>query len=98
MIKMRAVLAGLVLATMVTLAAPAAPALAAPVSAQVSASDVVAQQTDVDPGPRIDTDENTKANQEKTKNKIIVGVLAVLLALLVLWGRSIRRKKRKASG
>ncbi|MDQ0377364.1 hypothetical protein [Amycolatopsis thermophila] len=96
MVKVRAVLTGLVLATMVALAAPAAPALAAPVSVHVTAADVVTQQT-TDPGPRIDPEQTSKANQEKTKNKIVVGVLAALLALIVLWGRSVRKKRRKAS-
>ncbi len=96
MVKVRAVLAGLMLTTMVTFAVPAAPALAAPVSVHVTAADVVAQQT-TDPGPRINPDDNSKANQEKTKSKIVVGVLAAVLAGIVLWGRSVRRKKRKAS-
>lgn len=96
MVKVRVLLAGLMLSTLVTLAAPAVPALAAPVAVHVTAADVVAEQT-TDPGPRIDPQQNSRANQEKTKNKIIVGALAAVLAVIVLWGRSVRKKKRKAS-
>ncbi|NIH85508.1 hypothetical protein [Amycolatopsis granulosa] len=97
MVKVRALLAGLMLSTLVVLATPAAPALATPVTAHVTAAAVVPQQA-TDPGPRIDPEQNSKANQQKTKNKIIVGVLAAVLALIVLWGRSVRKKKRKAAG
>ncbi|NYI87611.1 hypothetical protein HNR02_000934 [Amycolatopsis endophytica] len=98
MVKVRAVLTGLLLATTVAFAVPAAPALAAPVAVQAVAPGVVVQQNDVDPGPKIDPEQTNKAGQEKTKNKIIVGVLAAVLALLVIWGRSVRKKKRKAAG
>jgi hypothetical protein len=94
--KVRAVLAGLMLAVLVSVTAPSAVALAAPTP--VSAVwRPVAQQTDAPPGPRIDPSENERANAEKTKSKIVVGVLAVVLAAIVLWGRSVRRKRRKKS-
>jgi len=100
MVKLRAVLTGLVLATIVALAPPAAIAAAAPASAaapvRAVASGIVAQQDD--PGPEIDPEQTNKANQDKTKNKIVVGVMAAVLAAIVVWGRTARRKKRKAAG
>jgi len=98
--KVRAVLAGLMLGMLVAVAVPAAVAQAAPVAVSAghfAQAGPVAEQTTAPPGPRIDPAENDKANAEKTKSKIVVGVLAVVLAGIVIWGRSIRKKRRKAS-
>lgn len=87
-------LAGLMLGVVVLFAVPAAPALASPVP--VTAAAPVAQQSPTPaPGPRIDPVENKKANAEKTKSKVIVGVIAVVLAGIVFWGRMIRHKRKK---
>lgn len=89
-------LAGLMLGVVLLFTAPAAPALASPVP--VTAVAPAAQQaTTPPPGPRIDPAENTKANAEKTKSKVIVGVIAVALAGIVFWGRMIRRKRKKSA-
>lgn len=90
------VLSGLMLGVVLLLTAPAAPALASPVP--VTAAAPAAQQaTTPPPGPRIDPAENSKANAEKTKSKVIVGVIAVALAGIVFWGRMIRRKRKKSA-
>jgi hypothetical protein len=94
--KVRAALAGLTLGVLMSVTSPAVVALAAPAPVP-AAIGLVAQQTTAPPGPRIDPSDNARANAEKTKSKIVVGVLAVVLAAIVLWGRSIRRKRRKKS-
>lgn len=49
------------------------------------------------PGPVLDPAQTDKANSEKTKNKLIAGVVAVVLLGIVIWGRRIRSKKAKGS-
>ncbi|HKS47943.1 MAG TPA: hypothetical protein VJT49_23090 [Amycolatopsis sp.] len=85
-------LAGLLLGVVVLFAAPAAPAASASTSIGV-----VAQQATAPPGPRIDPADTDKANAQKTKSKVVVGVTAVVLLGIVVWGRSIRRKRRKSA-
>ncbi|NKQ58253.1 hypothetical protein HFP15_35920 [Amycolatopsis sp. K13G38] len=97
MTKVRAVLAGLMLGMLVVVAAPTAVAVAAPAAVVSVRTGPVAEQTTAPPGPRIDPADNAKANAQKTKSKIVVGVIAALLAVIVVWGRSIRKKRRKAS-
>jgi hypothetical protein len=57
----------------------------------------VAEQTTAPIGPVIDPADNARANAQKTKSKIVVGVVAAVLLAIVLWGRSIRKKRRKKS-
>jgi hypothetical protein len=90
------VLAALVLGIVVLFTIPATSAAASPAVSAVSISPV-AQQATAPPGPRIDPADTAKANAQKTKTKIIVGIIALVLAGIVVWGRSIRRKKRKAA-
>jgi len=59
---------------------------AAPVFAQTQA-----------PGPVLDPAQTDKANTEKTKNKLVAGLVAVVLLGIVIWGRRIRSKKTKSS-
>jgi hypothetical protein len=40
---------------------------------------------------------DTEADKAETQRKLIMGGASVVLVGLVLWGRSIRRKKRKAA-
>ncbi|KAA9148996.1 hypothetical protein FPZ12_044145 [Amycolatopsis acidicola] len=101
--KLRTTLAALATGLLCSLSAPAAvavaatPAPAVAVSAPVAgAAQPVVEQT-TQPGPTIDPADNERANQQKTKSKIVVGVLAVVLAGIVIWGRSIRGKRRKKS-
>ncbi|TVT48577.1 hypothetical protein FNH05_17830 [Amycolatopsis rhizosphaerae] len=103
--RVRAVLGGLMLGVLVPLTTPAAPALAEPMPVPVALPApeavsgatvaLVAQQTTAPPGPRIDPSDNARANAQKAKNKIIVGVIAAVLAVIVVWGHSRRAKKKK---
>jgi len=40
----------------------------------------------------------TEADQAETRRKLVMGVASVVLIGIVIWGRSIRRKKAKAKG
>jgi hypothetical protein len=97
MAKLRGlVLVGLLGALLFT----ASPALAEPVRPVAVAVTVphaaapVAAQTQP-PGPVLDPAETDKANSEKTKNKLIAGLVAVVLLGIVIWGRRIRAKRAK---
>jgi len=87
--------------------------LALPVVASVSALPVAAQTTDrlvaqpssappsspgasAPAGPKLQPD--TEADQAESKRKLVMGVASVVLIGLVIWGRSVRRKKAKAAG
>jgi hypothetical protein len=89
-------LAGLVIAGLVV-CAPVAQATeiqaASPVMTQAAVVHEVPSQAP--PGPVLDPAETDKANGEATRNKIIAGGVAVVLALLVFWGRKTRSKKKK---
>ena len=47
------------------------------------------------PGPLLDPAETARVNSQQTKNKLIAGGVAVVLLLLVLWGRRVRSHKQK---
>lgn len=100
MAKLRGlVLVGLLGAVLFT----ASPALAEPVRPAAVAVTVahgaapVAAQSTPNPGPVLDPAQTDKANSEKTKNKLIAGLIAVVLLGIVIWGRRIRSKKAKGS-
>ncbi|WP_410569167.1 hypothetical protein [Amycolatopsis sp. cmx-4-61] len=78
------------------LAGPVRPAVVTVSAAHVPAGPVPAQTT-VEPGPVLDPAQTDKANSEKTKNKLIAGLLAVVLLAIVIWGRKIRSKRAKGS-
>jgi hypothetical protein len=40
----------------------------------------------------------TEADRAETRRKLVMGVASVVLLGVVIWGRSIRRKKAKAAG
>ncbi|MEU0789646.1 hypothetical protein ABZ342_06240 [Amycolatopsis sp. NPDC005961] len=102
MAKLRGlVLAGVLGAVLFT----ASPASAEPVRAHhtvavtvghASAALVPVQATP-NPGPVLDPAQTDKANTEKTRNKLVAGVVAVALLGIVIWGRRIRSKKAKSS-
>jgi hypothetical protein len=46
-------------------------------------------------GPKLQPD--TEADKAESKKKLIMGGASVVLLVLVIWGRSIRRKRRKAT-
>lgn len=84
--------------------APPAQAVVAPVSAPLSASAfqqaqaLLIEPRQAPPGPVLDPAQTDKANAEKTKNKLIAGGVAIVLLLLVIWGRKTRSSKRKKDG
>ena len=39
----------------------------------------------------------TEADQAETRRKLVMGVTSVVLLGIVIWGRSVRRKRRKAT-
>ncbi len=45
-------------------------------------------------GPKLQPD--TEADRLETRRKLIMGVTSVVLIALVVWGRSVRRKRKKA--
>jgi hypothetical protein len=97
MAKLRGlVLVGLLGAVLFT----ASPALAEPVRPATVTVTVVhaaapAMAQTQPPGPVLDPAETDKANNEKTKNKLIAGLVAVILLGIVIWGRRIRAKRAK---
>ncbi|MEV4148314.1 hypothetical protein AB0J40_31955 [Amycolatopsis sp. NPDC049691] len=76
-------------------AEPVRPAAVAVTVAHAAAAPVLVQTQP--PGPVLDPAQTDKANSEKTKNKLIAGVVAVALLGIVIWGRRIRSKKAKSS-
>ncbi|MDT7725274.1 MAG: hypothetical protein QOI21_1850 [Actinomycetota bacterium] len=96
MTKFRGLVSAGLLGLLVVCASPA-PAVAAqsPVITAVSASALVQpfpEQT-APPGPVLDPAQTAEADAATTKNKLIAGGVAVVLLLLVLWGRKVRKKK-----
>ncbi|MGH3450869.1 MAG: hypothetical protein ACRDQW_09080 [Haloechinothrix sp.] len=53
------------------------------------------QPSQPEPGPRIDPEDNERANSERTKNKLIVGGVSVVLLGVVVWGRRVRSHRRQ---
>lgn len=96
MTKLRAAMAALMLGVLLSFAAPSAVAVAAPTIAVTSAQPVVAQNT-APPGPVIDPADNARANAQKTKSKVVVGVVCAVLLGIIIYGRHIRRKRRRKS-
>ena len=45
-------------------------------------------------GPKLQPD--TEADRLETRRKLIMGVTSIVLIALVVWGRSVRRKRKKA--
>ncbi|MFD9894574.1 hypothetical protein ACFWY9_34955 [Amycolatopsis sp. NPDC059027] len=76
---------------------PAASSVVYSVNAQLAgAASVSVAPRQQPPGPVLDPAETDKANKEKSRNKIIAGVVAALLLLIVILGRR-QRKKSKSS-
>ncbi|MEV6829764.1 hypothetical protein [Amycolatopsis sp. NPDC051102] len=91
-------LLGAVLFTASPAQALAGPVRPAGVSVTVSHASValVPVQTQP-PGPVLDPAQTDKANTEKTRNKLIAALIAVVLLGIVIWGRKIRSKRAKGS-
>jgi hypothetical protein len=95
-------LLGLSLALLAALSAPSI-AAAAPVE-RPAGDDVVVtttKATSAPPSSSAGTIEKLNPEQEADKNtqrrKLIMGVTSAVLVGLVIWGRSIRRKRKKAA-
>jgi hypothetical protein len=49
--------------------------------------------------PTVDLDPaETEEDRRETRRKLVMGIASIVLLALVIWGRSIRRKKSKAKG
>ncbi|MEV4055744.1 hypothetical protein AB0J55_31445 [Amycolatopsis sp. NPDC049688] len=100
MAKLRGlVLVGLLGAVLFT-ASPAYAAPVRPVAVTVGvahASPALVPAQTQPPGPVLDPAQTDKANSEKTRNKLVAGLIAVVLLGIVIWGRKIRSKRAKGS-
>lgn len=72
---------------------PQAPGVAA--TGQVKPGAAAAQQPTPPPGPTLDPEKSERANSERAQNKTVVGIIAGVLLLIVLWGRRVRGKRNK---
>ncbi|WP_233519961.1 hypothetical protein [Prauserella sp. PE36] len=82
-----------VLAGVLVLSVPSATASAAPATAQpvVAAGPALTQ---AEPGPVLDPEQQDEADARNSRSKLIVGVAAAVLLGIVVWGRHIRNKKK----
>jgi hypothetical protein len=84
------------------LAFPAVSAVADPVE-RVGDDEAVQTTTAPPPStattaPKVDLDKpETEADQAESRRKLIMGVTSVVLLGIVIWGRSVKRKRRKAA-
>jgi hypothetical protein len=98
---------GLVLAGLIGLLAVCAPPAQAvvvpsPAAAAAGAASTARLARPVEeqlapPGPALDPAGTAQVDSQKTKNKLIAGGVAVVLLLIVVWGRRVRSQKRQAS-
>jgi hypothetical protein len=77
-------------------ALPAAAQTADRLVAQPSTAPSSPGATTAPAGPKLTPE--TKDDQAESKRKLIIGGLAAVLLVTVIWGRSVRRKRQKASG
>jgi hypothetical protein len=85
------------------LAFPAVSAVADPI--ERAGDDEAVQTTTAPPpssavttAPKVDLDKpETEADQAESKRKLVMGVTSVVLLGIVIWGRSVKRKRRKAA-
>ena len=86
------------------LALPAVATVSALPAAAQSVDRLVAQPTptpsspgaSAPAGPKLTPE--TENDQSESKRKLVIGVSAVALLAIVIWGRSVRRKRKKTSG
>lgn len=100
MAKLGALVGALTLAGLLFTAMPAQAGPVRPVAVTVTvahAGAALAPAQTQPPGPVLDPSQTDKANSEKTKNKLIAGLVAVVLLAIVIWGRRVRSKKAKSS-
>ena len=75
-------------------ALPAAAQTADRLVAQPSTAPSSPGATTAPAGPKLTPD--TENDQAESKRKLVLGVTAVILLGIVIWGRSVRRKRKKA--
>jgi hypothetical protein len=96
MTKFRAIVVASLIGLLAVCVTPAqAVASERSVTATVSVSALVqpfSEQT-APPGPVLDPAQTSEADAATTKNKLVAGGIALVLLLLVLWGRKVRKKK-----
>jgi hypothetical protein len=64
---------------------------AAPTDPTTAAPDATAPSLQLDPA-------EAEADRAETRRKLVMGILSVVLVAIVIWGRSVRRKRAKAAG
>ena len=106
MTRLRQVAVAAVLAAVTMIAAPvsghampetSATDTSARVTTLVVAQDPSEPGASTEPGPTIDPAESERANSAKTRTNFIVGGIALVLLLTVIWGRRVRTKRRNAA-
>ena len=92
------------LACLVFLALPAPGALAAPrpsvvrlVANDAPATTTTSKAPDAPNGPDLDQDQ-ADADAQLAKRKLVIGVVALVLLVIVVWGHRVRSKRRKKAG
>ncbi|RLK60994.1 hypothetical protein [Actinokineospora cianjurensis] len=84
------------LGVVLALGTATAPAAAQPVVARSVTAPSVAGLAQAPTAPGVDIPQApTEADRDAAKNKIVVGVVAVLLLGAVVWGNRIRSKRKK---
>ncbi|WP_307849796.1 hypothetical protein [Qaidamihabitans albus] len=81
-----------VFALLIGVLALGVPAPAATAEPAAVVAPVLAQDSTTEPGPELDP--QTEADARKTKNKLIVGGVALVLLIIVIWGRRTRNKRK----
>jgi hypothetical protein len=84
----------------VTLLGVAVALVAVPVVVAEPEDEVVVQQTTTPPpqttAPSVELDPaDTEADRSERNRKLVMGILSVVLVGIVIWGRSVRRKRQK---
>jgi hypothetical protein len=61
------------------------------------ATTTTSKAPDAPTGPDLDQDQ-ADADAKLAKRKLVVGVIALVLLVIVVWGHRVRRKRRKKAG
>lgn len=83
---------------------PALPACSTPSGGSDGATAAAAVQTTTPPAPTpgattapggVDINAPSEGDADKSRRKLVMGVISAVLIAIVIWGRSVRRKKQK---
>lgn len=85
----------LLLALPMTVAEAAAPAAEHAVAGQPTQPPPTDPGATAPPGPTLEP-ADTEAERAESRRKLVMGIASVVLIGIVIWGRSIRKKKAKA--